>query len=313
MISSFPKTAAVAAFLSLVASMLLSSASAYAAPGFTGACCNVFLGCCDAPAELEVGEGGVGGGSCRIDTVGGCNGIADSFKGVGTTCEQFCPVGTTTTTLPTGACCDLHNGCCPAPESLNVRGVPPGDGACRQSLPGECNGINDTYKGDGTACVDFCPIPTTTTLPETTTTTLPVGACCEPLGTCLEVTEQNCVIGSYQGDGTECATVECTQPTTTTVPDTTTTLPETTTTEAPATTTTSTTEEPVVVLCGDANANGEITSTDALIALRTSVGTSQCPLTRCDYNGSSEVTAPDALAILRVSVGQFVAPMCPLV
>jgi hypothetical protein len=293
----------------LVTSVVLFHGVAIAAPEEMGACCHLNLGCCDAPAELEGDPRGAGGGQCRIATQQSCNGIADTYKGDGTTCEQFCPIATTTTTLPTGACCHLFNGCCPAPSELQDVGVEGGvgGGECRTSTSGDCNGIADTYKGDGTTCEEQCVVPTTTS---STTTTLPTGACCEPLGTCLEVTEQNCVIGDYQGDATTCATVECTQPTTTTVPDTTT-----STTYNPPTTTvpdTTTTTEQVVVLCGDANGDGEVTSVDALIALRTSVGIAACPETRCDYNGNGQVQSSDALAILRVSVGQLVVPMCPV-
>ena len=300
MLSNVSKTAAAAAFTTI---FLFASAPANAAPG-DGACCHLTFGCCDAPAELEGDvEGGGGFGQCRITTDAGCNGIQDTFKGAGTTCEQFCPTVTTTTLPATGACCHLFNGCCPTAEESKTRGAP-GGGECREVPVGECNGIADTFKGNDTTCEEFCPIITTTT------TTLPMGACCQPVGTCLDVTENNCVIGDYQGDGTECATVECPQPTTTTAPDTTTTteyIPPTTT--IPETTTTT---EPLVVLCGDANADGEVTSVDALIALRTSVGTSSCPETRCDYNGSGEVQSSDALAILRVSVGHVVVPMCPV-
>jgi hypothetical protein len=306
MISSMTKVAAAAAFLTgLLFAQGFAAAVAQSAPIETGACCHLIQGCCDAPVELQAEtEGGVGGGQCRISAMVNCNGILDEYKGDGTTCEEFC--STPTTTLPvTGACCNVFDGCCPAPSKLGDAGLTGvgGAGECRASDPFDCVGIADTYKGDGTTCEEFCPV-------STTTTTLPTGACCEPLGTCLDVIDANCVIGDYQGDGTECATVECTQPTTTTVPDTTTTteyIPPTTT--VPDTTTTT---EPLVVLCGDANGDGDITAVDALVALRTAVDIGNCPETRCDYNGNGEVQSSDALAILRVSVGQFVVPMCPL-
>ncbi len=309
MISNMSKLAVAVA---VVTGLFLAPGSAPAAPVpiGDGACCSLFFGCCGGSSESLVD--GVGGGFCEIRTEANCNGIGDTYKGDGTTCEEFCPTPTTTsTTLPEfGACCHLFNGCCGAPSELQVEGG--GSGECRMGKPADCNGIADTYKGDGTTCEEFCPITTTTTLLQTTTTTLPLGACCQPAGTCLDVTEQNCVIGNYQGNGTECATVECPQPTTTTLPETTTTtVPETTTTTSAPDTTTTTTEE-LIVLCGDANADDEITTVDALIALKTSVGTAQCSLRRCDYNGNAEVQTSDALAILRVSVGQPIVPMCPL-
>jgi hypothetical protein len=295
------------AALALAAMFVVSPTTSEAVTALEGACCSSIGGCCGPSSEL--GTQGIGG-SCRIDFAppSGCTGITDSYQGNGTICEELCPVATTTTTtLPDiGACCHNFNGCCDGAVELKGGAIPRGvvgGGECREVTSVECNGIADTFKGNGTTCLEQCPIVTTTT------TTLASGACCQPAGTCLDVTEANCVVGDYQGDGTECATVECTQPTTTTAPETTTTteyLPTTTVVE------TTTTTEPIVVLCGDANADGEVSSVDALIALRTSVGTSQCPETRCDYNGSGEVQTSDALAILRVSVGQLLVPMCPL-
>jgi hypothetical protein len=304
MLWNVANTAASAAFTAL---LFLTSAPANAAPIGEGACCHLTFGCCDAPVELQGDvEGGGGPGQCRISSQAACNGIQDSYQGDGTTCEQFCALATTTTTLPEiGACCHNFNGCCGGVIELKGGAMPRGavgGGECRDVTSAECNGIADTFKGNGTTCLEECPIVTTTTLPS--------GACCQPAGTCLDVIEANCVVGDYQGDGTDCATVECSQPTTTTTPE-----PTTTTEYLPTTTVleTTTTTEPLVVLCGDANADGEVSSVDALIALRTSVGTSSCPETRCDYNGSGDVQTSDALAILRVSVGQVVVPMCPLI
>jgi hypothetical protein len=296
----------MSAAVMVIAAVLLGLPNGSEAVPAEGACCHSFDGCCGPSSEL--GTRGVGSGSCRIDSAPptGCTGITDSYQGNGTTCEQFCAPTTTTTTLPEiGACCHNFNGCCGGGIELKGGAMPRGavgGGECRDVTSAECNGIADTFKGNGTTCLEECPIVTTTTLPS--------GACCQPAGTCLDVIEANCVVGDYQGDGTDCATVECSQPTTTTTPE-----PTTTTEYLPTTTVleTTTTTEPLVVLCGDANADGEVSSVDALIALRTSVGTSSCPETRCDYNGSGDVQTSDALAILRVSVGQVVVPMCPLI
>jgi hypothetical protein len=55
-------------------------------------------------------------------------------------------------------------------------------------------------------------------------------------------------------------------------------------------------------LCGDANADGEVTAMDALRALRSSVGTAECAQERCDTNGSGKTGSADALRILRAAV-----------
>src|SRR5688572_3315393 len=163
--------------------LVFPAITAHAAP-LEGACCHAFFGCCPG-GPVESDARGVSSGACRIETSLSCNGIADSFKGAGTTCEEFCPITTTTTSTTLFT-------------------------------------------------------TTTTTTTSTTSTTQPLGACCEPNGTCLDLIEVSCGLATWQGSGTECATTECPQPTTTTVLDTTT-----------------TTEEPL--LCGDANGDGDIT------------------------------------------------------
>ncbi|MFN2374932.1 MAG: dockerin type I repeat-containing protein [Candidatus Binatia bacterium] len=94
----------------------------------------------------------------------------------------------------TGACCNSPNGCCPG-----------AGGNCFETSSDMCF---VGFQGNGTNCAEQCT--------GTTTTTLPTGACCHPNGSCTEGSSGDCGESNYQGDGTECAFVECTQPTTTT-------------------------------------------------------------------------------------------------
>jgi hypothetical protein len=66
-----------------------------------------------------------------------------------------------------------------------------------------------------------------------------------------------------------------------------------------------------VVVCGDANGDGQIGATDALVVLAAAVGSGSCEPARCDVDESGGVTASDALAILRVAVGIPVVLSCP--
>ena len=63
----------------------------------------------------------------------------------------------------------------------------------------DCLGIEGTPQGEGTVC-DPNPCP----LPE-------IGACCLPVGLCIETTEPECVAagGEFQGIGTDCYTANC--------------------------------------------------------------------------------------------------------
>ena len=68
----------------------------------------------------------------------------------------------------------------------------------------ECDG---DWQGAGTFCdPNPCPQP-------------PSGACCLPDGSCLTMTEANCLAayGTYQGDDVDCADVTCPEPATPTV------------------------------------------------------------------------------------------------
>jgi hypothetical protein len=65
------------------------------------------------------------------------------------------------------------------------------------------------------------------------------------------------------------------------------------------------------VVCGDANADGNITATDALVILQVGVGAAECAECRCDVNSVGGITATDALVVLRVAVGEGVVLVCP--
>ncbi len=64
--------------------------------------------------------------------------------------------------------------------------------------------------------------------------------------------------------------------------------------------------------CGDANADGNLTSTDALVALGAAVGADDCEELVCDVNFAGGVTTADSLLILKRAVGQSVSLTCPL-
>jgi spore coat protein A len=68
---------------------------------------------------------------------------------------------------------------------------------CTITTPTTCPSPK-VYKGDGTSC---SPNPCVQA----------IGACCASNGTCTEVTQSSCQtgLGTYQGDGSTCATVEC--------------------------------------------------------------------------------------------------------
>lgn len=64
-------------------------------------------------------------------------------------------------------------------------------------------------------------------------------------------------------------------------------------------------------LCGDANADLQLSASDALFVLRASVGTEECMPCICDANDSDSLTVADALAVLRRSVGITAPADCP--
>jgi hypothetical protein len=67
----------------------------------------------------------------------------------------------------------------------------------------------------------------------------------------------------------------------------------------------------IVVVCGDATGDGQVTASDAMFTLQAAVGTHECPPPRCDCNDSGSVTAGDAMGILQSAVGLNVALECP--
>jgi Tol biopolymer transport system component len=69
----------------------------------------------------------------------------------------------------------------------------------------------------------------------------------------------------------------------------------------------------LLVICGDATIDFDVTASDALHILRASVGQSlACIRARCDPDDSGSVVATDAQRVLRAAVGQNVALDCPL-
>lgn len=93
------------------------------------------------------------------------------FKGVGSTCA--------TVSCDEGACCKP-------------------DGSCEQATETYCMVFEGGtfYAGSDCSAV-ACPQPPVT------------GACCDEFGFCQEVPEANCVLGTYQGDGTVCDPSPC--------------------------------------------------------------------------------------------------------
>jgi len=164
----------------------------------TGACCRPSVGCLDGVAPDA------------------CTGM-DTFMGAGTTCA----------TAPCGACCDTDSSDCTNGqtqtqcEGAGMIFQGPGstcaehpcrgacclpDGTCAVTSAEECGG---QFRGNGTDCAEIdppCPVP-------------PSGACCFQ-GSCIDgTTPESCTFqpgstffgpfGSYQGDGTMCATTDC--------------------------------------------------------------------------------------------------------
>lgn len=69
----------------------------------------------------------------------------------------------------------------------------------------------------------------------------------------------------------------------------------------------------LVDVCGDANADGKVTSQDAMMILRKSVGLAvDCPKAACDMDSSGKVSVTDASTDLRKAVGLPVGDRCSL-
>jgi cysteine-rich repeat protein len=66
----------------------------------------------------------------------------------------------------------------------------------------------------------------------------------------------------------------------------------------------------VLVLCGDPNNSGTITTSDAQYILRTAVGTATCTRQVCDVDNGGTIVTGDAQRVLRKSVGQQVVLNC---
>jgi len=119
--------------------------------------------------------------NCVNATEATCDANGGTFLGEGTECEEgICTPGV-------GACC-LTNGSC-------IDGV----------TADQCNLFSGAiYQGDNTTCISApCDVEAT-------------GACCLADGSCLnDLTSEDCATqgGTYQGDESACASVECPQPT----------------------------------------------------------------------------------------------------
>ncbi|HYC55624.1 MAG TPA: DUF4215 domain-containing protein [Candidatus Binatia bacterium] len=69
----------------------------------------------------------------------------------------------------------------------------------------------------------------------------------------------------------------------------------------------------LVGLCGDANADDNVTAADARIILSSAVGLpADCPKRACDMDGNGAVTVPDAAMDLRKAVGLTVGDRCSI-
>jgi cysteine-rich repeat protein len=69
----------------------------------------------------------------------------------------------------------------------------------------------------------------------------------------------------------------------------------------------------LIDVCGDANADGKVTSGDARVVLRKAVGLdADCPRAACDMNSNGRISASDALIDLRVAVGIPVGERCSI-
>ncbi len=160
------------------------------------------------PDNYEVEEGGSyvmtieGVTECSGDTItvfvqssSVGNFCFDATGGSGTYVGSFTMPDPACNTMPVSYKCGA-GATCNHPDSLAAQGPTSGCGGVHlrtSTFDGSCN-----RTGDDTECNG----PT------------PSGACCLVDGTCVEVTEANCLAmgGTYSGDDTECAQVTCPQP-----------------------------------------------------------------------------------------------------
>jgi hypothetical protein len=194
-----------------------------------GACCEDIGVCSEGPASVCTGQFQGPGTSCAdfvclgacclpdetcVQTIGivDCAALGGRWQGDGSNCAGV------DCTLPTGACCDLSGGCTEEKEMdcLAAGGLYQGDGTTCATvdcgdLPGACcEGLGvcteeppslclGDFKGIGTECVNYAC----------------AGACCLPDESCVMtsgVPDCEAQNGEFQGDGTDCAGVDCTNP-----------------------------------------------------------------------------------------------------
>jgi len=119
-------------------------------------------------------------GECFVTDEFNCTSGGGTFHGAGSTCTPF-----PCTLPPNGACC-IDNECLMMDEA-------------------NCANNSGTWYGIGTSCFDVnCFDPPS-----------PMGACCQPGGSCVDgVTQAACRYfnGTYNGDGSLCVNSTCTEP-----------------------------------------------------------------------------------------------------
>ncbi len=119
-------------------------------------------------------------GGCTLRTSGECGLVPNGdFLGVGTDCDP-------------DPCPELTQACC-------FEGSPP---TCSNLVDTTCGVFGGVAQGFGTAC--------------STTDCFPTGACCMPIGSCMNAqSPEDCAAagGAYQGNNSTCGGVTCPQPT----------------------------------------------------------------------------------------------------
>lgn len=187
--------------------------------------CNLFYDACGVCGGPNTGSCGQGIGACCLDqlcdwpsTQSECLG---NYQGDDTDCFTT-PSICTSAPDTSGACCDpVAESCSVTSYSLCVDGGGEflGDGtSCSPGSPCASSNLGACCRAAGT-CEDMvypqqCPFPDIHLGTGSVcggASTCPTGACCDAsAGSCSITTPNTCSAGVYQGDGTECATTNCT-------------------------------------------------------------------------------------------------------
>ncbi|HKQ50672.1 MAG TPA: hypothetical protein VJZ71_21555 [Phycisphaerae bacterium] len=143
--------------------------------------------------KFDSNPSGANGGPTVVTDSNGCQNGKNAIDGIGVGWFNPCAIGMSGDFMiravvecpaATGACC-LPNGTCNPSMSASL-----------------CTSAGGTFQGIDSICPPSCPILT--------------GACCKPDGSCVGgVTQSVCQgthLGTYQGHGTNCGTVNCPQP-----------------------------------------------------------------------------------------------------